>query len=100
MTTRSQFGFTNISVSPRIDLMRRKIINNVYSSEFIKVGTGVMIDLYKDSWSYAVGHDAVDNKGRHYTAYDFVQYVNGIPAFSKYIFFVSLSYSFLFFDKQ
>jgi hypothetical protein len=80
--------------------MSRKLNNNVWGTQFLKLGIGAYIDLSNSKWKYEIGQDAVDSKGNHYKKYVFSQYLNSMPTFSKYIFYFSLSYSIFAFEQQ
>jgi len=75
--------------------------NNVWGCQFVKLGLGMYYNLIPDrQWEYDIGHEAPTSRGGKTTVYTYATHLNSMPPLSRYMFYISLSYSFNNFRKQ
>lgn len=97
----SHFYYGSWYFNPKIDFMWRITKNNVWGCQFVKLGLGMYYNLIPDrQWEYDIGHEAPTSRGGKTTVYTYATHLNSMPPLSRYMFYISLSYSFNNFRKQ
>jgi hypothetical protein len=96
----SRFHNSRLSISPHIDLMLRKISNNVWGTQFLKLSLGLVLGVSNSAeWIYQTGK-SVPSKGKVNIYYSDAATLNKMPAMPNCLFMLSVSYSFMNFKSQ